>query len=215
MPRTNCRWHGALGGWVVVCGVVMAQPQPAGRTVQELIQSLKAQRESQLDPQVQTPRESTSRPLAKGHPSMPPLLWSVSGLNGRFTAVMVVDRKVHEIQSQTLPVWVGGWRVRSIDEQGVGLTRGEKKLSLPAPSGNSTTDAFLKALPFEARQGDALMDVTAQEATMAHSAAPVSMQMPPPEMVTQTQQLAAPLPVLERMNTAAEVVAPPVPKEKR
>lgn len=213
MPRTEDCKRFVYGCFMLVCGAVMAQPQPAGRTVQELIQSMKTQREAQLDPATRTSIGTTSRPMTHGHPAMSPLLWSVSGLNGRYTAVMVVNRKVQVIQSQFLPVSVSGWRVGSIDEQGVGLTRGGKTLILQAPNDHSSTEAFLKALPLDDRSGGALRDFLPEALAMENSA--TTSPVPSSETVTQAQQLSTPLPFWGRMPAATEVLAPPVPREKQ
>jgi len=237
MRKIKSTWRAGLGALGLCTGALLAQglPQvqpvqpspssqsqalpsqtqaslpPATRTVQELIQTLKAQRQLQLDPQKQSAKEGSARPVSPGRSAMPPLLWSLSGLNQRYTAVMVIERRVHVIQSQSLPMSVGGWRVRAMDEDGVSLSRGARTLNLPAPHAGSTTDAFLKALPQERRQGagDGAAEATPSERSGLTGA------MNPSEAGGPTPQLSTPLPAMESAATAIEALAPGASKEKR
>ena len=213
MPKIEHVWRAGLWCLGMMSCAAWAQPEPASKTVQELIQSMKAQRELMLVPGAQPRSGGTSRPSAPEQPDMPPLLWSVSGLNDGYTAVLVIDRKVHVVQSQSLPVWIGGWRVRWIDAHGVGLIRPGKKLNLPAPSSASTTEAFMKALPVDARQDSMSMD-SATDAPAAASAAG-TLNKWPQDASTQAQQLGAPLPDFERSPSAQDITGKGVSKEVR
>jgi hypothetical protein len=213
-----------LWGMSVLWASVLAQQIPEGRTVQELIQTLKDQRARQLEPQTQPagqkqPQLQTqtkrggSSSVAHGNWAMLPLLWSLSGLNEGFTAVLVIERGVHVIKSQSLPVSVKGWQVRSMDAHGVHLVRGGEKLHLQAPSEDHSVDPFLNALPPQDRQGTTSMEPATDSPPTMRSAIPMSMTSQ--DLATQAQQLAAPLPLFEFAPAAKGSSKPPVPKESR
>lgn len=205
---------------------VLAQPIPEGRTVQELIQSLKDQRTRQLEPQTQPPEQKLKQPqpqtptrrassssLARGNGATSPLLWSLSGLNEGFTAVLVIERGVHVIKSQTLPVSVKGWQVRSIDAHGVYLVRGAEALNLQAPSGDNAVDPFLNALTSQERQDTAAMETATDSPPATRSAAPISMTSQ--ELAAQAQELSAPLPLFDFAPAAKSAAKPAASKGSR
>jgi hypothetical protein len=131
---------------LVLTQTALAAPE-GQQTLGELIGAIKAQREAELFP------ASTAAPVPapKGlRPAdvreQPPKLWSMTGMNGRFIAVLVVDGKVFSLGSDTLPAQVGSWRVHHIDDAAVSMSQQGRSLRLSAPHGASTAQGFANAL---------------------------------------------------------------------
>jgi hypothetical protein len=142
-----------LALWGVLCfactqGLAQsAMPALQGqRTLGELIDAIKVEREALLMPGP-GPINAVPDLPRHGSPVDPqqqlPRLWSVTGMNGRFTAVLVVNGKVHTLNSDTLPTQVGGWRVSQIDPFAVLLSQQGRSLRLAAPHSASTAHGFV------------------------------------------------------------------------
>lgn len=133
---------------LVLTQTALAAPQRQ-QTLGELISAIKAQREAELSPAPAPAPTATVEP--KGRWSVnarvqPPRLWSMTGMNGRFMAVLVVDGKVHSLSSDFLPAQAGSWLVRHIDDAAVIMSQQGRLLRLPAPHGASTAQGFANAL---------------------------------------------------------------------
>lgn len=184
-----------LGAWAALALlplVSLALPQPARAqsqppTVSDLIESIKQQKEMALQP-----RPAPASPGQKGASAAPPprpvvstaapLVWSVTGLNQQFTAVLVHERKVYTVASDSLPYTLGAWRVHRIDEHAVLVSREARVLRLPVPDAASTGHAFVQA--FAPPVSEFSPPPGSGAATMA------------PEGLTAAQALAARLPLL-------------------
>lgn len=138
-------------------GLVLAQPVGAQSpsTLNDLIQSIKTQREAALNPTAAPPanqrdlqRKTTPEPEAL------PLVWSITGMNGHYSAILVHERKAHVIHSVDLPQKLGNWRVSSINEGSVWLQRSGRKISLRAPDNTTRVEPFLAALSSSAEHED-------------------------------------------------------------
>jgi hypothetical protein len=74
------------------------------------------------------------------------LVWSVSGLNDDYSAVLVMGQKVHTVSSKNLPQSVAGWQVESLNAQGVCMSRLKRHMCLPAPDSASSVHPFVRTL---------------------------------------------------------------------
>jgi len=160
------------GAWSLVAWLsVSAWAQPPAHSVADLIESIKAQKELALNPPSQGARAKRG-PDAVADTDSPPLLWSVSGLNEDYSAVLVIDRKVYTVRSTQLPRRVGGWRVHHIGAQSVCVSlRGEPQC-LQAPDSATTAHAFVQALPAAgAGKAEASLSMNESASTAAESAA--------------------------------------------
>lgn len=155
-------WTARLAAWAALALVALLAfmaPQPAWAqsqtpTVSDLIESIKQQKEMALQPrpapaslgQKGAPAAPPPRPdLSSAAPSAAPLVWSVTGLNQQFTAVLVHERKVYTVASDSLPYTLGGWRVHQIHEQAVLVSRESRWLRLPVPEAGNTAYPFVQA----------------------------------------------------------------------
>ncbi len=136
---------------MVVLAPASARAQARTATVSDLIGSIKQQKELALQPRP-GPASPVQRPAPEAGPAhkpvsaAPPMVWSVTGLNQQFTAVLVHDRKVYTVVSDGLPRTLGGWRVHQINEQAVLVSRESRSLRLPVPDVASSPFPFVQAL---------------------------------------------------------------------
>lgn len=157
MPKDKSWKQAFWGGLCLACTQVLAQPvMPAlqgQRTLGELIDAIKAQREAVLipGPAPASPSPSPSSSSAThqsrqtgpmNFPEQLPKLWSVTGMNGRLTAVLVDNGKVYTLDSENLPIQVGGWRVSQMDPSAIVLRQQGRVLRLIAPHSASTAHGF-------------------------------------------------------------------------
>ena len=140
----------------------LAQAQTLG----ELINQVKKAREAELmgapAPSVRTPSAGSSGPKFNPAYEALPRVWSVSGLNERFSAVLVHDGKARAVDSDELPLRLGPWQVLSVGHAGVEVRRWPSaaarpdKVLLRAPAPGASADAYLKLLqPHDAPGGAA------------------------------------------------------------
>lgn len=126
-------------------------------TLNELIQSIKAQREAALNParaQVPHPEGDVS---IKKMPEIPaiPMVWSITGINEGYAAILVVERKAHRVSSTDLPQQLGPWRVQGISEEAVVIMRQGQSMTLRAPDSTSRPEPFIAALTGPAEEQSA------------------------------------------------------------
>jgi hypothetical protein len=128
--------------------------QPADATLSGLIGSIKAQKESALDPRrVARPQPE---PLPKVLHRKTPIVWSIFGLNQAFSAVVVIEGKTHVLHSSDLPYLAAGWKVLSMDATGLQLQGHGRRLSLPAPDVGTRPEQFLSELGVNVASANAL-----------------------------------------------------------
>ncbi len=158
MPRSKTLWL-VLAGLGALCHPSWAESQ---RTVSELIQTIKAQKEKALEPQLAptaphqatravaaTPRPARTAiaPLRPAETPAPapriapvvksevwPQVWSLGGVNGNYSASLLIERRIHWIDGESLPQEVAGWMVLSISARDVCISRQDQRRCLQTPS---------------------------------------------------------------------------------
>lgn len=137
-----CQWT-----WVwCALGAQAAWAQSASPSVSDLIDTIKMQREMALTPSLKGSRFKSPPSTASAAPARP-LLWSVTGVNEDYSAVVVVDRKAYTVRSMAIPQRVGRWTVDRVSAHAVCLSQGGQRHCLDAPHSASSVYPFVNALP--------------------------------------------------------------------
>jgi hypothetical protein len=118
--------------------------QPADATLSGLIESIKVQKESALDPRKPAIRLPDTKP--KVLPRKTPMVWSIFGLNQMFSAVVVIEGKTHVLRTSDLPYLTAGWKVLSMDATGVQVQGHGRRLLLPSPDAGTRPELYLHEL---------------------------------------------------------------------
>lgn len=132
-----------------LCGLACAMPwvlmaQQADGTLVDLIRSVKAQKEAALDPGRAARQQAVQAGQSLAQST--PMLWSITGINDDYTALLLLDGQVQQVHSGDLPVGLGAWRVLSVDSTGVLLSRAGRRLHLPAPDAGTRPEPYMGQL---------------------------------------------------------------------
>ena len=149
MRKSSVRGFPAL---LMALTVSSVWAQSSASSVADLIEAIKVQREMALSPGIASSRVKPGN-SALADAENDPLVWSVWGMNDDYTAVLVIDRKVHTVKSSGLPHKTGSWRVRHISGQAVCLSQRGREVCLPAPNDAHMAVPFVKALLSTSSEG--------------------------------------------------------------
>lgn len=127
--------------------------QAQSSSVGELIAKSKAARTAELMGAPAKPVDSDAKKKTSSPSTVKPKLWSITGMDQNFTAVLLVQQKAYTVASHDLPVNLGAWEVTQISHQQVWLrelkTSAQKARAvvLEAPDRDTKVESYWQALP--------------------------------------------------------------------
>lgn len=133
--------------WLVWLALMLALPvsaQTTEGTLVDLVRAVKAQKEAALDP-ARAQRQQTQQ-IVQSQTNSTPLVWSITGLNHDYTALLVHDGQVQRVRTADLPFGLGVWRVVAVDSTGVLLHRAGQQMHLPAPDAGTRPETYMTQL---------------------------------------------------------------------
>lgn len=130
-------------GWVYLCAPAYAQNQPV---LGQLIEQAKKQKQLELNAaslsatsevifdnkKIKSLKENLPEELP------PPVLWSLTGINSKLSAEILIDEKIQKINVIRGVALAGGWVVMAGDTASLTLKQNNKVITLfPAPMGTT------------------------------------------------------------------------------
>ena len=131
-------------------------------------------------------------------PELPPALWSLSGVNDRLTAEILIAEGIHRIKVARGVALPGGWTVLAGDVNSLTLRQGQKVLTLfPADLGSTGAEypGLKKGLKLVSSSFDAFKEVLNSRGIPVEYAKVEPAQPGPVPNVEQARQAARSLPV--------------------
>jgi hypothetical protein len=198
--------------------LVCSMPAARSQTLGELINQVKKAREAELLGAPAPSKSAKPGPRVSAAHDALPLVWSISGLDEQFSAVLVHDSKVHVVASGDLPLRLGPWQLVSVGHGGVMVRRWLGVPSRPdvvlikAPAPGAALDAYLKQLQPRSAQASAMADSPAALPADVPMSARLALVPTAPVVSPSAQAHAARLPV-KRNELSPPGAAPAQPSE--
>lgn len=143
------------------------------------------------------PTKALPPPLAPT-PEWPPALWSLSGVNQRLTAEILIDEQIHRVKVARGVALPGGWTVMAGDVSSLTLSQGQKVLTLfPSDPGSTGAEypGLKKGPKLVSSSFDAFQEVLNSRGIPVEYAKVEPAQAGPAPNVEQARQAARSLPI--------------------